>query len=112
MPRTIKKDNRKQSSPPPARTVEARERQLIGLAYELAEKKLKDGSASSQVITHFLELGSSLAELEKEKLEHENLLLKTRSEALKSSVQSEELYAAALLAMRIYSGSEQKDEMD
>ena len=88
----------------PALTPESRENQLISLAIDLAEKQLLEGTASSQVITHYLKLGSTKERLEKEKLEKENELLRAKTEALQSAKQIEELYAEAIRAMRSYSG--------
>lgn len=88
----------------PATTPEARENQLIALAVELAERQLREGTASSQVITHYLKLGSTKERLEKEKLAEENKLLKAKTENLKSQQKTEELYAKALMAMQDYSG--------
>lgn len=94
----------------PATTPEARENQLISLAVDLAEKQLMEGTASSQVITHYLKLGSTKERLEKEKLEEENKLLRAKTEALQSSKRIEELYVNAIEAMRSYSGSGEPDE--
>ena len=69
----------------PGLTPESRENQMIALAVDLAEKQLMEGTASSQVITHFLKLGSTKERLEKEKLEEENKLLRARTEALQSA---------------------------
>lgn len=89
----------------PALTPEARENQMISLAVDLAEKQLIEGTASSQVITHYLKLGSTKERLEKEKLEEENKLLKARTEALQSAKRVEELYSDAIAAMKRYSGN-------
>ena len=89
----------------PALTPEARENQMISLAVDLAEKQLMEGTASSQVITHYLKLGSTKERLQKEKLEEENKLLKARTEALQSAKRVEELYADAISAMKKYSGN-------
>lgn len=94
----------------PGLTPEARENQMISLAVDLAEKQLMEGTASSQVITHFLKLGSSKAELEREKLAMENELIKAKTEALQSQKRVEELYLNALNAMRNYSGNGDPDE--
>lgn len=94
----------------PALTPEAREKQLISLANDLAEKQLREGTASSQVITHYLKLGSTKERLEKEKLEEENKLLKAKTEALQSAKRVEELYADAIAAMKRYSGNGGSDE--
>lgn len=88
----------------PALTPEARQNQAISLAYDLAEQQLREGTASSQVITHFLKLATETARLEREKLEKENQLLIAKTKALESSERSEELYAEAIKAMRRYSG--------
>lgn len=88
----------------PALTPEAREKQLISLAVNLAEKQLIDGTASAQVITHYLKLGATTAQLEKEKLERENELLKAKTKALESAEKVEELYKNAIDAMRRYGG--------
>ena len=88
----------------PAATPEGRENQLISLAHDLAQKQLQDGSASSQVITHFLKMASSRNKLEEAKIKHENLLLSAKIEQIQSGAKIEELYKAALNAMRTYSG--------
>lgn len=88
----------------PALTPEAREQQLISLAVDLAEQQLLDGTASSQVLTHYLKLGSTREKLERERLEEENKLLRAKVDAIKSAEKQEELYAQALKAMSRYSG--------
>lgn len=91
---------------PPATTPEGRENQLISLAVELAETQILNGTASSQVISHYLKLGSSRERLEQERLAHENRLTEVKIEALASQKRVEELYGAALNAMRSYAGQE------
>lgn len=95
----------------PAANPESRENQMISLAVDLAEKQLREGTASSQVITHFLKLGTQQSRLEREKLRHETKLLEAKTEALKSSERIEELYSQAMAAMRSYRGDE-TDEND
>lgn len=90
----------------PGLTPEAREDQLVALATNLAEKQLLDGTASSQVITHYLKIGSTKERIEKEILKEQKDLIKAKTEALKSEKRVEELYAKALDAMRRYSGQE------
>lgn len=82
---------------------------MISLAIDLAKKQLIEGTASSQVIAHFLKLGSTRDRLEREKLEKENELLRAKTEALQSAQRVEELYTNALNAMRRYSGEEEFD---
>lgn len=96
----------------PATTIEARENQLISLAVDLAERQLAEGTASSQVITHYLKLGTTKERLEKEKLEKENELLKAKTEAIQSAKRVEELYRDALNAMKSYSGQGGVDDHD
>jgi hypothetical protein len=88
----------------PATTVEGRENQLVSLAIDLAEKQLSEGTASAQVITHYLKLGSTREHLEQERLSRENDLLTARVDTLASAKKVEELYSAALDAMRSYAG--------
>lgn len=88
----------------PATTSEGRENQLISLAVDLAEKQLVEGSASSQVITHFLKMASTREKLEQERLHRENLLLSAKVDQIASAKRIEELYEKALNAMRMYAG--------
>lgn len=96
----------------PAITPEARENQMISLAVDLAEKQLREGTASSQVITHFLKLGTTKAELEKEKLKNENRLLEAKTKAIDSSEEMKELYTKAIEAMKIYAGHGDPDDYE
>lgn len=96
----------------PARTREGRENQLISAAVDLAEKQLREGTASAQVITHYLKLGSTREQLEKEKLIRENEVLKAKAEALQSQKNVEALYGNAIKAMRSYTGQETGEDSD
>lgn len=95
-----------------ATTPEARERELIVQAIDLAERQIRQGTASAQVLTHYLKLGTANSRLEREKLERENALLKARVDSLASMQRVEELYSDALNAMRAYSGQMSEDEED
>lgn len=90
----------------PATSEEGREAQLVSLAIDLAEKQLSEGTASSQVMTHYLKLGSTRERLEQERLLNENELLRSKVDALKSAKRVEELYEEALHAMRTYAGQD------
>lgn len=96
----------------PALSPEARENQLVSLAVDLAERQLLEGTASSQVITHYLKLGSAKERLERERLEEENKLLKAKTEQIQSQKRIEELYADAISAMKRYSGQGGSEEDD
>lgn len=93
----------------PALTPEARENQLISLAVDLAEKQLMEGTASSQVITHYLKLGSTKERIEREILEKQKELIEAKTQNLQSAKRVEELYENALSAMRNYSGRGDSD---
>lgn len=90
----------------PALSPEARDNRLVSLAVDLAEKQLRDGTASSQVITHYLKLGSAKERLEQQILEKQKELIEAKTQNLQSAKRIEELYANALNAMRNYSGQQ------
>ena len=94
----------------PALAPESRENQMIALAERCAEKQLLDGTASSQVITHYLKLGSLKARKELKLLDAEIELAHAKAENQKSQKRQEELYAEALKAMRNYNGQGDPDE--
>lgn len=89
----------------PATTPEGRENQLISLAMDLAEKRMREGTASAQEVTHFLKAGSPTARLEREILEKNKELITAKTEAIHSQKRIDELYANAIAAMRSYSGN-------
>ena len=110
-----KKDNAPKDTPKkirPATTPEARENQLIALAVDLAEKQLIEGTASSQVITHYLKLGSTKERIEREILEKQKALIEAKTENLQSAKRIEELYTNAINAMKNYSGQNDTSEDD
>lgn len=94
----------------PARSAQARENQLINLAIELAERQLRDGSATSQVITHFLKLATAKEQLENEKLRSDLRLADAKIKQMERSSMSEEIYEKAIEAMKSYSGNEEYGE--
>ena len=83
---------------------------MISLAVDLAEQRLRDGTASSQLITHYLKLASTKEQIEKEILQEQKKLIKAKTESLQSSKRMEEMYTEALNAMRGYSGQGGQDE--
>ena len=111
--KTTSKDTQKKMRP--ATTPEARENQMIALAVDLAEKQLIEGTASSQVITHYLKLATTKEKIEREILEKQKELIVAKTENLQSAKRIEELYSNALKAMQNYSGqtcSMEEDEDD
>lgn len=107
-----KGEARRRQSRRPATTPENRENQMVNLAVDLAEKQLSDGTASAQVISHYLKLGSTREQLEQDRLRGENSLLTAKMEAMASTKRIEELYEAALNAMRNYAGQDALDYDD
>lgn len=95
---------------PPAMTPEAEENQLIALATDLAAQQMRDGTASSQVITHYLKLGSSRERKEQRRLELESQLLEKKIESQVSAQRVEELMSQAINAFRGYAGQAPDEE--
>jgi hypothetical protein len=100
----IPKTDGEQRKRKPALSPEARENQMIALAMDLAEQRLRDGTASSQEVTHFLKLASSKERLEKEIMEKQKALIEARTNAYASSDEIKALYADAMAAFRSYNG--------
>lgn len=97
---------------PPATSPEERENQLIALAYDLVEKRLIEGTATSQETVHFLKMGSVRQQEELEKLRSENELLKAKTECIQSDKITEQLYRDAIDAMRSYQPTQEDDIND
>ena len=95
---------------PPALTLEGRENQLIAASYDLAERRILEGTASSQELTYFLKLGSSKTRLENEKLKEEVTHLKAKTAALEAQISNEALLDKALKAFRSYRGEGEDDD--
>lgn len=97
---------------PPATTVEGRENQLIALAMDLAEKRMRAGTASAQEVTHFLKLGSINNRVERDILEKQKELITAKTESIRAAKRVDELYAEAITAMRAYSGDRGDEDED
>ena len=97
------------SHEPAATTPEAKESQMINLAMKAAEQQLRAGTASSQVIVHFLRLGSTKNELEKEKIKYENALLDAKKRDIEYSQTKDEQYKKVIAAIDTYSGRNADD---
>lgn len=95
--------------PPPATTIEGRNNQLIAHAFDLAERRLLEGTASAQEVVHFLRLGAAEQRLKEEKIRNENLVLEARAEEMRQRSSGEELMNRALQAFRGYSGQDPVD---
>lgn len=110
MPSRRRSQEPQQTRRKPATTPEGRELQLVSLANDLAERQLRDGTASSQVITNFLKLGSTRERLEQQRLEHENELTRAKIEAMERAETTERLLNEALRAFKSYTGEPSSDE--
>lgn len=95
---------------PAATTPEGRENQLIAKAYDLAEKRIMEGTASAQEITHFLKMGSTKERLEREILAEQRKLVSAKTEMIEAERKNEEFYQKVLDAMRIYSGQDSEED--
>lgn len=110
MATTRRGSHRERAVRKPATTVESKESQVISMAVDLAEQQIREGTVSSQVLTHYLKLGSTREQLEQQRLQRENELLKSKVEQLASAKNVEELYGEALQAMKAYSGQDVEEE--
>lgn len=110
-PRTTRDKNTRQVMAP-ALSPEARENQLIKKSMDLVERQIDEGTASSQVLTHFLKMGSDRERLERERLESDNALLRAKIEQLAANDRIEALYVDAIQAMKRYSGQDDDDYDD
>lgn len=112
MAKLVNPDTKHLKNYPPAKTPEGREQQLIALAMDATERRIKNGTASAQELVYFLKAGSPNARLERQILEKEKDLITARTEAIHAQKRTEELYRDALSAMRAYSGSDNPREDD
>lgn len=96
----------------PGTTPERYNNQVVAAAYRLAEDQILSGEASAQVITHFLKEGSPRTQLELQRLENENALLKARVEQIKAAQNFEEMAAKAYDAIKTYQGHSDDDEIE
>ena len=103
-------NDRKRSRRRPASTAEGRENQLIALAYDAAEERIRNGTASSAEIVHFLRLGSSKERLDQEDKRKDIELKTAKTDAIQSVQRSEELFDNVIKAMRTYSGHQSDEE--
>jgi len=104
-----KPDEINEPLPPPAKTLEGREDQLIAAAMDLAEKRIRNETASAQEVVHFLRQATVRNQLEQEKIRHENLVLQTRVKEMENRRSGDELLSRALAAFRGYAGHDPVD---
>lgn len=102
----------RKATPPPATTPQARENQLVALAYDVAEQMMRSGNPPAQVVTHFLKMGSSEHEVELRKKDEEIAYLRARNENLSRFDHGSELAAAALKALGQYRGEDDDEDLE
>lgn len=95
----------------PAATPAAREKQLVSLAYDLAEKQLREGTASSQVISTFLKYGSAREKLEQARIEQENHFLAIKAATMEANQGLEALFEDAIKAFKGYAGHDDAETL-
>lgn len=95
---------------PAAKTPEAREHQIISLAWDLAEERILDGTASNALLVQCLRMGGSRERKEKELMDARIEQTKIKTQAIEAERRMDEIYAKALDAMRIYSGQQPQSE--
>lgn len=97
----------------PARTPEGRENQLVNYAMDEIERRLLNGTASSQILTALLKLATTKAQLELEKLRSDIALQRAKEQEIEDKASNSDLYAQALAAFRSYKGdTTEEDEYD
>lgn len=94
----------------PAKSAQDRENQVISLAYDLAEKQIREGTASSQIIHHFLKLGTEKERLERDILRQQSKLIGAKTKSIESQENMDKMYADAIAAMKRYTGNGSIDE--
>lgn len=112
MSRNVKKVTTGKVSLMPATTPEAREMQLAQLAVDLAEKRLRDGTAPAPVIVHYLKIASRREELERQKIEKENELLEARCKSIENATEARELFDEVMKSIREYTGQSDDEEYE
>lgn len=103
--KTTKKD-------PPALTPEAKESRIVAKAMDMAEEMIDNRTASSQILVHFLKLGTVRAELELEELRHKTALTKAKTDEIESNKQNKQFYEEVMKHMKMYTGVDEDDDYD
>lgn len=110
MPRRKASETRISQPLPRAKSAQERENQMIALAVDRAEEQIRNGTASSQVLVHYLRLATTREKLEQEKLKRENAMLEAKTKAYENAEDVKRLMEEALRAFSAYSGTQSEDE--
>lgn len=102
------KDDAPKTKPVQERTIkpafdpEARERQLVKLAVDLAEQQLLAGTAAPSIINHYLKLATKREHLERDILQKQSELIGAKTTSITKEKENEELAKRAIEAMKSY----------
>ena len=75
---------------------------MIALAVEQAEKMLREGTAPTQVVLHYLKLGASREKMEQELIAKQLELANAKIESLQAAKDRNDMYKAAMEAFMSY----------
>ena len=89
---------------PPARTRERRTQQLVVLAEELVEERLRNGTASPTEVTAVLRLGTAQELANVERIKAQTDYLHAQRAKAESETVREEMFKEAMEAMSRYAG--------
>lgn len=107
MPKRKAKEDSKLDTRRPYMTPEGRENDVVAMAYDLAEKQIREGTVSSQVLAIFLKAGAKKERLEREILEEQKKLITAKTENLESERKDKVAYEEVLAAIKRYRGEEE-----
>lgn len=93
-------------------TEEARENQMIELAMDLVEHRLRTGTATSQETTHFLKLGSVRARLDMKAAEKQIAVMDAKIKSLQDAGAKDSEYEKVIAAMKEYRGELTEEDFD
>lgn len=89
---------------PPARTRDRRVQQLVGLAENLVEERLREGTASPTEVTAVLRYGSQSEVANIDRIKAQTQYLLAQKAKAESETVREEMFQRAMDAMSRYSG--------
>lgn len=91
---------------PPAYNDDEREKQLIALAYDEVERRIRNHEATSQELVHFLKMGSGREKQERKLMVKNEALLGAKTEAIEQQKATDLYMQDALKAFKVYAGDE------
>lgn len=89
---------------PPDLSSSAIEKRLIAKAYAEAERRIDNGTATSEMICLFLKAGSNKHYIDEQKTQAELDYTRAKVDLVRSQIKTEEMIVAAMDAMKMYQG--------